>query len=82
MQEPYREILSPRFEVLTELARSVRKKRGLSISWYGTRNAVNINFIKGSNENIPEVHREFADRIFRNIIFHKTGSRSFSQDFC
>ena len=37
---PYREIINPRLEVRTELARSVRKKRGFSISRYGTSNPV------------------------------------------
>ena len=41
MQGPCSEILSPRFWSTDQLARSVRKKRGLSISWYGMSNPVN-----------------------------------------
>ena len=77
MGEPYREILSLRFEVRTELARSVRKKRGLSISRYGTSNPVNKYFIKWQNENIPNINRQFSEQ----NIFTKLVQNHFSQGF-
>ena len=62
----------------TELARSVRKKRGLSISRYGTSNPVNKQFINGKNENIPNITQQFSEKIF----FHEINPKSFSQGFC
>ena len=49
------------FEVGIELARSVGKKGGLSISRYGTSNSVNNSLLYYKNENIPNIHRQFAD---------------------
>ena len=54
------------FEVGTELARSVRKKRGLSISRYGTAIMLINGLLHGRNENIPNIQREFSDNIPKN----------------
>ena len=45
---------------------SVHRKRGLSISWYHTCNPVdnnssNSSISYGKHENVPNIHREFAD---------------------
>ena len=57
------------FEVWTELARSMYKKRGLSISQYCTSDPVN-SLLDGKNENIPNIHQQFAT-ILRNLFFTK-----------
>ena len=67
------------FEVRTELARSVRKNRGLSISRYGTRNPVNNN---GKNENILKIHREFADNFWEKLFFTKLVQSHFPKVLC
>ena len=49
------------FEVQTEVARPVRRKRGLTISRYGTSNPVS------KHENILNIHREVADNFPKNL---------------
>ena len=59
--------------------RSVGKKRGLSISRYGTSNPVN-SLLDGKNANIPNIDRQFVDNSLKNI-FHEISSKSFSKGF-
>ena len=60
MQGTYREILSQKFR------RSVQKKEALV--FHSTARAIrSINsLLQGKNENIPNIHREFANNFFKN----------------
>ena len=69
------------FEVRTELAKSVRKKRGLSISRYGTSNPVN-SLLDSKNENIPKINRKFADNSLKKYFFTKLVQNHFPKVFC
>ena len=60
--------------------RSVCKKRGLSISRYGTSNTVNNSYYMTK----PKIFQTFTDNlptIPPKNIFHKIGPKSFSQGF-
>ena len=50
--------------------------------FHGTAQAVRLinSLLYGKNENIPNIHRQFADN-FRINIFHEISPKSFSQGF-
>ena len=77
----YRGILSPRFEVQTELARSMRKNERLV--FHGTARAIRLinSSLYGKNENILNIHRQSADNSPTKIFFIKLVQNHFAKVF-
>ena len=59
----------------------MRKKQGLSISQYGEAIWLINSLSYDNNENVPNIHQEFADN-FRKIIFHEISQNHFPEVFC
>ena len=67
MQGPYREILSP--EVL-KYGASLRGPcvKNEDLVFHGTARAIRLinSLLHGKNENVPNIHKEFADNFSKN----------------
>ena len=58
--------------------KSVRKNEGLV--FHGMARAIRLinSLFYGKNENVPNIHREFADNFPKKLFFHQISPKSFS----
>ena len=83
MQGPYREILSPN---VLKYGPSLRgpcvKNEGLV--FHGTARAIRLinSLLYEKNENIPNIHRQFANNSPKKIFFTKLDQNHFPKVFC